>query len=287
MINRKNIPVAILIMSTVLVLAVLLSGCTSPTPAPGTTPTPTPVPQTDITVFAAASLGSAFNQTIVQFELLHPEINVLPPNYGSSGTLQTNIEQGAKTDVFASAATSNMDALKSKNLMDNSTVVNFARNKLALIVPINNPANITGLTDLNKSGIKMIIGADSVPCGKYAVQMLQKLRNTSGYGSAYYDAAWANIKSRATDVSAIVASIALGEGDVGIVYASDVQEKYQNQVKIIAIPDALNVIATYPIGVTADSSHKDAAKAFIDFVMSPAGQAILAENDFMSPPAAA
>jgi molybdate transport system substrate-binding protein len=185
--------------------------------------------------------------------------------------------------VFASAATSNMNTLKNQKLMNNSTVVNFAKNKLALIVPDSNPAGITGLTDLNKTGLKLVVCGSTVPCGKYTIQMLQALRNTTGYGADYYNKVLANEVSQEPSATSAVTKIALGEGDVAVVYASDVQEKYQNSVKIIAIPDSLNVIATYPIGVTAASPQQALAKAFVDFVLSPAGQKILTDSHFLAP----
>ena len=260
--------------------AMFVAGCTSPTPTPAASATP--VPKTTLTVFAAASLSSAFNQTKAQFEAAYPEANVVY-NFDSSGTLQTQIEQGAQPDVFASAATSNMNMLKNEGLMNNSTVVNFAKNKLALIVPKANPADITGLTDLNKSVLKLVVCGNTVPCGKYTIQMLQALRNTSGYGSGYYDAVVANEKSQEPSATSAVTKVATGEADVAVVYASDVQEQYQNSVTVINIPDSLNVIATYPIGVTVSSKNQALAKAFVDFVVSPAGQAILAGSHFLSP----
>ncbi len=144
--------------------------------------------------------------------------------------------------------------------MNNTTVVNFAKNKLALIVPSNNPANITGLADLNRTGLKLVVCGSSVPCGKYTIQMLQTLRNTTGYGSDYYNAVVANEVSQEPSATSAVTKIAVGEGDVAVVYASDVQEQYQGSVKIITIPDSLNVIATYPIGVTAGSQEPGAGK---------------------------
>lgn len=281
MIKAKVMLISLLLL---MITAVLISGCTSPTPtpAPATTPTPAPVPKTDLTVFAAASLSSAFNQTKSLFELAHPEANVVY-DFDSSGNLQTQIEQGARTDVFASAATSNMNTLKNEGLMNNSTVVNFAKNKLALIVPANNPANITSLGDLNRTGLKLVVCANSVPCGKYTIQMLQALRNMTGYGADYYNKVVANEVSQEPSATGAVTKIATGEGDVAIVYASDVQEQYQGSVRLIAIPDSLNVLATYPIGVTAGSQKQTLAKAFVDFVASPAGQKILADNHFLAP----
>lgn len=277
---HKKALTMVIIAIVLLISATIVAGCMSSTPTPAATPTS--VPKADLTVFAAASLSSAFNQTKAQFETQHQEANVVY-NFDGSGTLQTQIEQGARPDVFASAATSSMNTLKNEGLMNNSTVVNFAKNKLALIVPKDNPANITSLADLNKTGLKLVVCSNSVPCGKYTVQMLQNLRNTTGYGSDYYNAVIANEKSQEPSATGAVTKIAMGEGDVAVVYASDVQEQYQSRVRIITIPDNLNVIATYPIGVTVSSKNQVLAKAFVDFVVSPDGQAIMAGSHFLPP----
>lgn len=282
MVSKKAISLMIIAIALV-ASAMIVAGCSSPSPtASPATATPTPAPTTTLTVFAAASLSSAFNQTAVQFEALHPEIKVVY-DFDSSGTLQTQIEQGAQVDVFASAATSNMNSLKNEGLMNNTTIVNFAKNKLALIVPASNPANITGLADLNKTGLKLVVCGSSVPCGKYTTQMLQLLNNTSGYGPAYVKAVTANEVSQETSANNAVTKVATGEADVAIVYASDVQEQYQSSVKTIAIPDSLNVIATYPIGVLAASPNQVAAEEFAAYVTSTDGQAILANNHFLPP----
>jgi molybdenum ABC transporter, periplasmic molybdate-binding protein len=278
MINRKNIPVAILIISTVLVLAVLLSGCTSPTPAPGTTPTPTPVPKTDLTVFAAASLTSAFGEIKTAFEAVQPA-NVIY-NFMGSQDLRTQIEQGAYVDVFASAAPSHINVLKDKGMMNNSTIVTFTKNKLAVIVPKNNPANIQNLSDIAKPGVKLVIASKDVPVGSYTQQILNKTVNDTAYGPAYKTAVIGNVKSEERSVNDVVSKVALGEADAGFVYVSDVPAEYRDKVSIVAIPDSLNVIADYPIGVLSESDHSDLAKAYIDFVMSAEGKAILEKYGF-------
>jgi len=300
-----------------ILVAVLLAGCTSPTPtsAPAVTATPsaglpnaygainsstatsgaastptsaplmvptTQAGKTTLTVFAGSSLSNAFNETAANFTALHPEANVVY-DFDSSTTLQTQIENGAPADVFASAATSNMNKLKSEGLMNNTTIVNFAKNKLALIVPAGNPENVTSLADLNRSGLKIIVCDPSVPCGKYTVQMMQNLSNNSAYGPTYVNQTTANEKPGALSANAAVVSIANDEGDVGIVYASDVPAQYQSQVTVIPIPDSLNVIATYPIGVTSGSPNQALAEDFVNYVTSSDGQTILQDNNFLPP----
>ena len=262
-------------------LAVLVAGCTSPTPtaAPTAAPTTAPVQKTDLTVFAAASLKDAFNEAEVNFEAAHQDVNVVY-NFDGSQALRTQIEQGATADVFASASTSHMNALKNQSLMNNSTIANFANNKLAIIVPKDNPSNITSMSDLAKPGVKIVIGNKDVPVGSYTLQILDKAANNSSYGADYRTKVKANVVSEETTVNYVVSKVALGEADAGFVYVSDVPAEYKDKVSVVAIPDSLNVIAVYPIGVLAESENQEKAKAFEDYVKSNDGKAILQKYGF-------
>lgn len=280
-IHKKPLAIPVLILLIALFAAVLISGCTSPTPtgAPVASPTATPVAKTDLTVFAAASLTSTFNETKAAFEVQHPEANVVY-NFDGSQALRTQIEQGAYADVFASASTSHMNAVKNKSLMNNSTIVNFTNNKLAVIVPKDNPANITTFADVAKSGAKVVIGTKDVPVGSYTLQILDKAANNSSYGPEFRTGVMNNVISQETTVNYVVSKVALGEADAGFVYVSDVPAEYRDKVTVIAIPDSLNVIAVYPIGVTAESKQSAMAQAYIDFVKSTEGKAILEKYGF-------
>jgi molybdate transport system substrate-binding protein len=233
-----------------------------------------------LTVFAAASLSGAFNETIADYEALHPNVNIVP-QYAGTQVLVTQVQQGASADVFASASTSYMKTLVNGGFMANSTVANFTENKLALIVPTSNPANISSLSDLNKSGIKIVICAPSVPCGSYTLQVLNKTANNSAYGPAFKTGVIANVVSQETDVNSAVSKIALGEGDVAFVYQSDVPASMQGQVKVITLPDNVNVLAVYPIGVLAQSKNQDVAHDFENYVLSANGTAILDKYHFI------
>lgn len=273
----KNARILTGILICALIMAVLVAGCAA---SPAASPTPTAVPKTDLTVFAAASLSSAFNETKAAFEARQGGVNVVF-NFDGSQNLRTQIEQGAEADVFASASTSHMNALKNGSFMNNSTIVNFANNKLAVIVPKDNPANITNLSDLAKPGVKIVIGTKDVPVGSYAVQIIEKMGNNSTYGKDYQSAVLANVVSRETTVNFVVSKVALGEADAGIVYVSDVPAEYKDKVASIPIPDSLNVVAVYPIGVLKESESPAAAQVFVDFVKSDEGKAILAKYGFV------
>jgi len=258
------------------IMAILAAGCT--TGSPSVTP-PAVVPKADLTVFAAASLGGAFNETKAAYEAQHKDVNVVF-NFDGSQNLRTQIEQGAKADVFAPASTSHMSALKNGSYMNNSTISNFANNKLAVIVPKDNTANIASLSDLAKPGVKIVIGTKDVPVGSYALQIIDKMGNNSTYGQDYKTAVLNNIVSRETTVNYVVSKVALGEADAGFVYVSDVPAEYKDKVTTIAIPDSLNVVAVYPIGVLKESGNAATAQSFIDFVKSAEGRAILAKYGF-------
>lgn len=260
-----------------LILAVLAAGCT--TSSPSVTPTPTVVPKTDLTVFAAASLSGAFSETKAAYEAKHTDVNVIF-NFDGSQNLRTQIEQGARADVFASASTSHMNTLRNESYMSNSTIGNFANNKLAVIVPKDNKANITSLSGLSKAGVKIVIGNKDVPVGGYALQIIDKMGNNSTYGQDYKTAVLNNIVSKETTVNYVVSKVALGEADAGFVYVSDVPAEYKDKVTVINIPDSLNVVAVYPIGVLKESKDTAAAQSFVDFVKSADGKAILAKYGF-------
>lgn len=258
----------------ILVAAFVLGAC-----APQTTPPPTAnsvtVPQT-LTVFAAASLGDAFREIGKNFETNHPGL-AISFNFGGSQTLRTQIEQGAQADVFASANTKEMDALVKDALVGAGTAKLFLENQLVVILPANNPAGLTTLEDLAKPGLKLILAAKEVPAGNYSLQILDKL--DQALGADYKDKVLTNVASYENDVKQVVAKVQLGEADAGIVYVSDAVAAPGLQ-KII-IPAANNVIAQYPIAVLANSLNQNLARAFVDYVLSPDGQAVLQKWGFL------
>lgn len=276
--NKRLTIVSIL---AVLLLSVLVAGCTTSSPSVSPTAAPTAVPQqTILTVFAAASLSTAFNDTIKAYEANHTNV-VIVPQYAGTQALVTQVQQGAYADVFASASTSYMTTMKNGGYMNNSTVANFTKNKLAIIVPASNPANITSMADLAKPGVKLVICAPSVPCGSYTLQVLNKSVANASYGPSYNSSVMANVVSQETDVNSAISKVALGEADAAFVYKSDVPASMQDKVTFVQIPDSLNVVVTYPIGVLAQSKDQADAQGFVSFVLSPDGQAILKNHGFI------
>ncbi|HEX2754162.1 MAG TPA: molybdate ABC transporter substrate-binding protein [Candidatus Limnocylindrales bacterium] len=258
------------------VLVVVLAGCTSRATASATGAAS---PAANLTIYGAASLKSALDKAKPAWEAAHPG-STLTIATDSSAALETQIEQGAPADVFLSADTTNPKKLADKGLAAGAAV-SFAGNKLTVIVPTANPAAIKSPADLAKAGVKVIAAGDAVPITNYATQLVANLAKESGYPSDYVAAYAANIASKEDNVKAVVAKIELGEGDAGIVYVTDA--KASTKVVTIDVPDAANVPATYAGVVVKASPNAAAAKAFLDWLAGPDGQAILAGFGFLPP----
>jgi molybdate transport system substrate-binding protein len=205
-------------------------------------------------------------------------------NFAGSSALRTQITQGAQADVFASADTANMaPVVQAGDIAGDPSI--FAQNRLVIVVPANNPGNVNSIKDLGNPGLKLVLAQEQVPVGNYARQSLAKLSVDPTYGSDFKDKVLANLASNELNVKDVLAKVQLGEADAGIVYATDAASADQSKIKTIDIPDQFNIIAQYPIGVVKSGSNPDGAKAFIDYLLSPAGQAIMAKYGFIAPPA--
>jgi molybdate transport system substrate-binding protein len=255
------------------ILALLLvAGCTSA----GSAPAPE---KKELTVFAASSLTGAMTDIAKAYEALRPEIQIVL-NVDNSATLRTQIEQGAHADLFLSANTKHMTVLQGEGLIINNSVKIFTKNKLALLIPKENRANITGLSDLARPGIRLVMGTKEAPFGDYTRQMLGKMANDSAYGQVYQNAVMKNVISEEPTVPSLVAKLKIGEADAGIAFVSDVSEGDRALVTTVPIPDQYDVIALYPLGILQESKEKDQAAAFAQFITSTEGNAILTRYGF-------
>jgi molybdate transport system substrate-binding protein len=274
------------IIALTILLAVFLTSCgTAATPipvsAPATQPAtvaPTSAPTArTLTVFAAASLTQAFGEISKAFEAANSGVTVTL-NFANSQTLQTQIQQGAPADIFASASGTNMDAVVTGGFVAKDSSQIFITNKLVVILPANNPGNVQSLQDLSRSGVKVVLGDTAVPAGKYARQILDNISKDPSYGTDYGTKVLANVVSNENDVKQVVAKVQLGEADAGIVYLSD--SIAAPDLKTIEIPANLNVIAKYPIAPLIKSGDPDLAAQFVAYVLSADGQAILQKWGF-------
>ena len=246
------------------VAAAFLAACGSGAGTASTSATPL---SGTVAVFAAASLTAAFTDLGTSFQGANSGVTV-KFNFAGTPTLVTQIEQGAPADVFASADTTNMDKLKGDGFTTGTPQV-FARNRLEIVVAPGNPKGITGLADLAKPGLIYITEAPTVPAGKYSLQALEMA------------GVKVTPKSLETDVKSVVSKIELGEADAGIVYTTDFTAA-GSKVQGVPIPDAQNVIATYPIVAVKASTNSAAANAFIAYVVASAGQSKLQSFGFLS-----
>lgn len=231
-------------------------------------------------VFAASSLTDAFEEIATAFEAENPGVDVVY-NFGGSSTLAAQLSEGAPADVFASANNSQMNVAREAGRIAGRPLT-FGKNRLVLIVPADNPTGITTLRDLANEGVLLVIAAPDVPVRTYTDTLLERLAADPAYGEAYRSAVMANVVSEEENVRQVSAKVALGEADAGIVYVSDVTPDITDAVIAIPIPDYLNTIATYPIAVTDDSANPELAQAFVDYVLSDAGQDTLVAWNLIS-----
>ncbi len=227
----------------------------------------------DLTVSAASSLTDAFTEIGKAFEQANPGSTVVF-NFGPSDGLAGQIDEGAPVDVFASASPTWMDSVQD----DGPGVTgraDFAQNRLAIIVPAENPAGIENLNDLTEDGVQLVLAAEGVPAGDYAREIFEN--------AGISKAALANVVSNEEDVKAVITKLIAGDADAGIGYVTDVTPAVSDRVTLIPISAEVNVTATYPIAVVNGTQEADLAKGFVDFVLGD-GQQTLAENGFLPPP---
>jgi molybdate transport system substrate-binding protein len=222
----------------------------------------------DVTVFAAASLTEAFTELGDAFTAVTPGAEVTFSFAGSS-ELVAQLREGAPADVFASADLATMDVLTGADLVDAGPEV-FATNVAEIIVEAGNPREIRSVADLADDDLVVVQCAPEVPCGAYAEQV---------YANAGVTVMPASLEQ---NVKAVATKVLLGEADAGLVYRTDVLAAGDG-ADGVAIPDEVNVMAEYPIALLADAPDPRGGRAFIDFVLSGAGQQILADHGFGAP----
>ena len=251
------------------------------TPAAAQTEGPDP---TVLTVFAAASLTDVFEELGALYQRGHPGTTVRF-NFAGSQQLAAQLERGASADVFASADQRWMTQVQRLGLAAGVPVV-FAHNRLALVLPAENPARIERLQDLARPGLKLVLAADAVPAGRYSREVLRNLSRRPGFGSDYERRVLANVVSEEENVKGVVAKVQLGEADAGVAYRSDVTPGIAAKLRVIDIPAAANIVASYPIVVLSASGAPGAARTFVELVRGVEGRATLARHGLTPPPTA-
>lgn len=228
---------------------------------------------TEIIVSAAASLTDAMNELIVAYQKVAPDVKVTP-TYGSSGSLQKQIEQGAPADLFFSAAPKQMNALQQQGLIATETRVDLLENSVVLIVPKGNKIGLTKFEELATPKVKQIALGEptSVPVGQYSEDIFKNLALLDAVkGKAVY----------AKDVRQVLTYVEMGEVDAGIVYATDAT--ISDKVQVVAVAAAgSHAPIVYPAAVVKASTNPKAAGAFLQWLKSPAAKTVFQKYGFVT-----
>lgn len=264
-----------------LVLALALTACSgADEPAGPAGPPEDEEPGGKITVFAAASLTEAFQEIAAAFEAEYAGVEV-EFNFAGTPTLRSQLELGARADVFASANLEQMEIARRNGVVEEDAVI-FARNALVIITPEDNPGDIESPADLARDGLKLVLAHEAVPAGAYTRDVLEAMSSEDGFGAEFRKDVLDNAVSLESNVKQVVAKVELGEADAGIVYATDVTPAVAPGLTTVAIPEAFNVIARYPAALVTDRGNDVAARAFLNFLVSRQSQAVLAKYGFLS-----
>lgn len=264
--------------------------CADPVPSPAGSPEATPHAQIapegnfhedggELTVFAAASLTDAYSEIATVLMEENEGLTITIETAGSQA-LVTQLEEGASADVLATANASTMDRAVESELIA-GTPINFTGNRLVIVTPVENPADIEGIDDLTGDNVRLVLANPVVPAGNYANIAFCTYANVDGTQEAFVEAINGNIVSEEVDVRTVLAKVQLGEADAGVVYASDAIASELNGVplNVIEFPESIPTRAEYPIAAVA-GGDEGAANAFINFVLGEDGQAILKKYGF-------
>jgi len=237
-------------------------------------------PPQALTVFAAASLHNAMTDIAGRFEATHPGVKVALALDGSQ-ILESQLANGARADVFASADSRSMDKAVAAGLV-NSPVV-FAANSLVAIVQTDIMA-VHSLRDLTHDGLKVAICVESAPCGRYTRIALQRMSADKAFWPDYGKQVMRNVVTQELNVESIVQKLMFGDIEAGIVYASDSWQKGGIRLRTYPIPNADQELVVYPIATVKSGANADLAQAFVAYVLSADGQSVLRASGFLPRP---
>jgi len=269
--SRRRSAAGMLVPLTIFAL-LFLSACKQSKPEPK----PQAPHEDKLVIFAAASLRNAFTSMGEDFKRSHPGV-AIRFNFAGTQELRTQLEQGAESDVFASADQRHMGELVKAGRV--TEPVTFARNEPVLVVAKESAGKILSVADLPKA-TRVIIGVPEVPIGRYTLQILDRASVT--LGADFRARVEAKVVSRELNVRQVFSKVSLGEADVGFVYRTDAQGA-EDRVKLVAIPSDINVIADYPIANVTTAKHLALARSWVAYVLSVGGQNALRKAGFMAP----
>jgi molybdenum ABC transporter molybdate-binding protein len=223
----------------------------------------------DTVAFVAANATDPFNELIQTVEKRYPGEN-MEATYAGTQILRTQIEHGAKADLFLSADLSHIQAVKNEGFIADFKPV--SKGHLVIVVQKNNPLSIHSVQDLGTKPLKMIIGVDSVPIGKYTRKVFENASHD--YGVNFSKNVMSHVVSMETNVKQVLQKVAMGEADAGLVYRTDVTKSFADKVQIIDIDKKYNVESTNYISVLKNASHLKMANEVMKFMLSSEGQSL-------------
>jgi molybdenum ABC transporter molybdate-binding protein len=225
--------------------------------------------QDDMVAFIAANATDPFNDLIKVVEKKYPRENV-EATYAGTQILRTQLEHGAKADLFLSADLSHIQAVKKEGLIDDFKPV--SKGHLVIVVQKNNPLSIHSVQDLGSKQLKLIIGVDSVPIGKYTRKVFENAGHD--YGANFSKNVISHVVSMETNVKQVLQKVAMGEADAGLVYRTDVTKSFADKVQIIDIDKKYNVQSTNYISVLKNAPHPKMANEVMKLMLSEDGQSL-------------
>lgn len=247
-----------------------------------------PAGPTELRVFVAASMNTIVTENEEPFQTDNNAKLLF--NAGGSDALYGQIVAGSPAHVFMAADFKWLKQLKAGGLLYQDKYWNFTTNILVVMLPSDNPENVTSLLDLVKPGMRIVIAGWTVPAGKYTNTTLNKIDSTWGNPASpkYKGAQWENYKTRfiqniisyETSVEQVVGKVVLGNCDAGVAYISDAKTLGGSKLKQVQIPAEVNTLGVYAIGAIKASSHPDLAMKYVNFWLSNEGQALLTRYGF-------
>lgn len=256
----------------ILMMASGIAACGGAAPVQSPSPAQSAEPA-ELTILAAASLTDALNEVAVNYASVAPNVKITV-SYGSSGALQTQIENGAPADIFFSAANKQMDALNDGGLMISDSIVELLKNEIVLVVPADSALSISKFEDAATDAVIKIALGDpaSVPAGQYAQDTFTALN------------IWDAVSSKAvfgSDVRQVLSWVSAGEADCGVVYSTDAASEIT--VKIVAsAPADTHKAIVYHVGIVKASTQQAAAAGFIKYLQSSEGLAVFTKYGFLA-----
>lgn len=265
------------------------SGATPESPNAESARTAAEAASRELTLFAASSLTDVMDAMGAAFSEAFPEVRVVT-NYASSSRLAIQLTEGAPAELFASANPRQMERVVESGRIDPEEVITFAHNTLVAIAPAAgdeggaaapDPAGLSEFADIAEPGLSLVLASPAVPVREYTDEMIDAA--AAELGGEFRERFYGNLLSEESNVRQVAARIALGEADLGVVYATDVTQDIREAVRIIEIPSAYGVSASYLIAPVENGAEPAAARRFIAFVLAPRGREILEEHNFALP----